>query len=472
MDSFNVTVIGGGAGGLVAAIGFATLGVKTALIEKHALGGDCLYYGCVPSKTLLHTAKVAATLKRSEELGVTCPSFMVDFQKVMSHMRRVITNIGLHDDPSRFEAMGIKVIFGQPRFVDANVLEIGEQRLYSKKFVLATGSSPAVPPIPGLKETGYITNIEAFSLERLPSSLAILGGGPIGVEFAQVFSRLGSDVTVIDQAPSILFREDAELSAALDKYLQAEGIKTILGAGITKVERRDGNKAVTISQGGQKQEILVEEILVALGRTANVKDLNLEAAGVTYTPKGVTVDNTLRTSAPHIWACGDVTGKYQFTHVAEYQARLVVRNALLPLKAKADYRVVPWTTFTDPELAHVGLTEAEAKSQGLNYKVFRVEFADIDRAITDDQAKGFTKVICSPQGKILGAHILGPNAGDLIHEFVLAMRENIPLGRISSAIHVYPTLAQVSRRTADKFYADKLQSQAGRLLRRVVKMFN
>lgn len=191
-----------------------------------------------------------------------------------------------------------------------------------------------------------------------------------------------------------------------------------------------------------------------------------------HSPKGVAVDDTLRTTAPNIWACGDVTGKYLFTHVAEYQARLVVRNALLPFKAKADYRVVPWTTFTDPELAHVGLTEAEVQAQGLDYKVFRVDFADIDRAITDDEAKGFTKVICTPKGKILGAHILGPSAGDLIHEFVLAMRENIPLGRISSAIHVYPTLAQVSRRTADKFYADKLHSQAGRLLKRVVRMFN
>jgi pyruvate/2-oxoglutarate dehydrogenase complex dihydrolipoamide dehydrogenase (E3) component len=472
MESFDVTVIGGGAGGLVAAIGFATLGVKTALVEKHALGGDCLYYGCVPSKTLLHTAKMAALLRRSQRLGVTCPDLRVDFQKVMGHMREVITNIGLHDDPSRFEAMGIKVIFGQARFVDTNVLEIGEQRLYSKKFVLATGSSPAVPPIPGLKEAGYITNIEAFSLERLPASIAILGAGPIGLEFAQVFRRLGAEVTVIDQAPTVLFREDGEPAAALDKYLQAEGIKTVLGADIDRVGRRDGHKVVSITQDGHMQEILVQEVMAALGRFANVQALGLEAVGVEYSPKGVVVDDTLRTTAPHIWACGDVTGKYQFTHVAEYQARLVVRNALLPLKAKADYRVVPWATFTDPELARVGLTEVQAQQQGLDYKVFRVDFVDIDRAITDDEAKGFTKVITSPKGKILGAHILGPNAGDLIHEFVLAMRENIPLGRISSAIHVYPTLAQVSRRTADKFYAEKLQSQTGRLLQRVVKMFN
>ncbi len=472
MNSYDVTVIGGGAGGLVAAVGFATLGVKTALVEKQALGGDCLYYGCVPSKTLLHTAKVASILRRSQGLGVACPDLRVDFQRVMGHMREVITNIGLHDDPARFETLGIKVFFGPGRFLGGPILEIGAQRIYSKKFVLATGSSPAVPPIPGLKETGYITNIEAFSLERLPSSIVILGAGPIGLEFAQVFRRLGSQVTVIDQAPSVLFREDAELSAALDKYLQAEGIKIILGAAITGVGRQDKNKVVAVTKNGARQEILTEEILVALGRTANVKGLGLEEAGVEYNPKGVVVDDTLRTSAPHIWACGDVTGKYLFTHVAEYQARLVVRNTLLPLKARADYRVVPWTTFTDPELAHLGLTEAEVKQQGLDYKVFRVDFTEIDRAITDDQAKGFTKVICSPGGKILGAHILGPNAGDLIHEFVLAMRENIPIGRISSAIHVYPTLAQVSRRTADKFYAEKLQSQAGRLLQRVVKMFN
>ncbi|MEK6758213.1 MAG: mercuric reductase [Deltaproteobacteria bacterium] len=460
MKKFDLVIIGGGVAGLVSASGAAQLGARVALVDSVSLGGDCLRSGCVPTKRLVYSARVASLMRRAGEFGLEGEPLKVNFQKVMQGMRDVRAEIGKNDDPERFRKMGVDVAFGQGQFIDPHTFEVNGERLWGRKFIIATGSRPVILPIPGLKESGALTNETALELDRLPGSIAILGAGPIGMEFAQVFSRLGSKVTVIEKMGQILSREDKELSDELFKILSAEGIRIDVCTEVKEV-RRDGElKSLSAHCPTGDKTYEADEVMIAIGRAPNVECLNLEAAGVEYDGrKGIKADETLRTSQKHIYACGDVVGHYAFTHVAEYHAGIAISNALFPLiKRKVDYRVVPWTTFTDPELARAGLTEDEAKEKygSKEVHVYRFQFKDVDRAVIEGEGHGLIKLVCDSKARILGAHILGPHAGELIHEYVLAIRENLPVTKISRAIHVYPTDSQGVKRAADQYYKEKL----------------
>ncbi|MEE9615197.1 MAG: mercuric reductase, partial [Thermodesulfobacteriota bacterium] len=462
-----------GVGGLVAASGAAQLGARVALVEKEALGGDCLHWGCVPTKTLVHSARVAHMVRNAEEFGVEAGETRVDFAKVMDAMRSVQAKLGEHDDPERFKKMGVEVISGSGRFTGSHTFEVDGRKVEGRKFLIATGSSPVVLPIPGLKEAGALTNVTALQLKTLPGSITILGAGPIGIEFAQIFARLGSRVIIVEKMGQILPREEKELADTLEGTLQREGIDIQTCTEVKEVRVEDGKKVMDAACPTGDKLFKTDEVMMAIGRSPNVGGLDLEAAGVRYdSRKGIEIDAYLRTSVPDIYACGDVAGPYAFTHVAEYQAGLVITNALFPLvNRKADYRVVPWVTYSDPELAHVGLTEDEARGKHGNVKVYRFEFKDVDRAVIEGKGEGLIKLVCDKKQKLLGAHVLGPGAGELIHEYALAMQHNIPITGISRTIHVYPTFSQAVKRACDQYYKEKLftgwfPKLAGWLIRR------
>ncbi len=471
MDSVDLAVIGGGTAGLVTSAGAASLGAKVALIERDRLGGECLHTGCVPSKALIRSAKVLHLMRRAADFGLNAPEVSFDFAKVMDRMRQVQAQVGKHDSPERFKELGVSLFSDPAAFLSPTELQVGAQRIKAKKVVIATGSRSAIPPIAGLEAAGFLDHVSAFRLSSLPRSIIILGGGPIGIEFAQILARFGVRVTVVEVVGQILPREDQEIAQAVEAILRAEGIDIHTCTKAFRIEKDGAEKIVHGECTGAVMTFRAEEIFLATGRRPNVEGLNLEGAGVKYDGKGIIVDETLRTTARNIWACGDVTGKLLFTHVAEYQARLVVRNALFPFRSKADYRVVPWCTFTDPEVARVGLTEAEAREQFGNVKIYRYHFGDLDRALCDREAVGLTKLVCTPKGKIVGAHIVGPQAGDLIQEVVLAMRKGLPVGALSQTIHVYPTLAEGVRRAADQYYREKLFGEPLKGLLRLLMRF-
>jgi pyruvate/2-oxoglutarate dehydrogenase complex dihydrolipoamide dehydrogenase (E3) component len=466
---YDVIVIGGGAGGLVVTAGAAQLGLKVALVEKgDRLGGDCLHYGCVPSKTLIHSAKVASLIRRAPEFGLEGREAPVDFARLTAHVHDVIAEIQKHDDPERFRGYGAEVFFGPARFVSPREVEVNGQRLAGRKFVLASGSRPLVPPVEGLEAAGYLTNETVFGLKRLPPSLLVMGGGPIGMELAQAFARFGARVTVVEMLDRILPSEDPEVCAALREVLQAEGIAIHTGTRAVRAKAGPRRKVLFCREGDRDLRFEADEILVAAGRAPNVEGLNLEAAGVAYGPTGVRVDARLRTTAKHIWACGDVAGPYLFTHAAEYQAGIVLRNVAFHLPARADYRAIPWATFTDPEVARVGLTAGEARQAGIPHEVLRFPFSQVDRALAEGEPRGFAKFVVA-RGRILGASIIGPRAGELIHEAVLVMQARLPFRRLSDAVHVYPTLAQVNRRTVNTYYGPRLFSPRARTLVRWIQ---
>ncbi|MFH1622500.1 MAG: FAD-dependent oxidoreductase [Candidatus Omnitrophota bacterium] len=459
--NYDVTVIGGGAAGLVAATGAAALGAKTALIENNKLGGDCTWYGCVPSKALLKSASVFSLIKRLKDFGISASGVdKYDSSNVMSHVREMVKKVSSHHPPEVFQKRGIEVLFGSSRFINNKTIEFKGARITSKRFIICTGSHALVPPIVGIKGVEYITNQSIFDLEVLPKSLIVLGGGPIGVEISQALSRLGVEVSIIEMFDRILFREDPEAVQVLVDSLIKDGVKIYLGKKAVKLSKEGESVVVTIEDKNNEQSVIkAEKILVAVGRAPTIIDLRLDEVKIKYDNKGIKVDNTLRTSARNIYACGDVVGHYQFSHMAEYQAIIAVGNALFPFKRKVDYSCVPWCTFTDPELAHLGLTEQEAKEKYGNVKVFRSNYSENDRAVTDMEESGFVKVICDKKGNILGAHIVGANAGELIHEYVLAKTKGLKIGDLSSAIHVYPTLAQIVKRTGDQYYMQMLSSK-------------
>lgn len=469
---YDLAVIGAGTAGLVTAAGAAGLGARVALIERDRLGGECLWTGCVPSKAFIRSAHIVSEARRSGDFGLGAAPVPFTLPDILASVHEVIARVQPHDDPSRFRAMGVDVIEGEARFLSERALGIGDRTIEANRFVVATGATTFVPPIEGLGDAGFITHEEVFHLSRQPASLIVLGAGAIGVELGQVFQRLGTRVTVLEMADQILPREDPEVAEGLRALLEGEGMRFETGARATRVRTVDGGKAVTTeTSNGGTSEVVAEEILIATGKRPNIRDLGLERVGVDTQPSGIVVDRTLRTSAPHVWAAGDVTGKHLFTHVADYQARLVVRNAFFPLKGKADYRVVPWAIFTDPELARVGPTEPEAREEwGDRLRVYRYPFETLDRALTDRQAKGLVKILCDSRGRILGGHILGPQAGALIHELVLAMRQGSRIGQLSQMIHVYPTLSEGIRRAADLYYRDLLSnSWLGKLIRGYVR---
>lgn len=455
---YDIIVIGGGAAGLVAVTAAASLGAKTALIEKNKLGGDCTWYGCIPSKALLKSGQVFSLIKRLKDFGITPGAGNAyDPSLVMPHVRGIIKKISTHHPAEVFEKRGIKVIFGGPKFINPAAIDLNGARISAKRFIIATGSRPLVPAIEGLKDINYLTNENVFDLEILPKSLAVLGGGPIGMELSWAFRRLGVEISVIEMFDRLMAREDDEIAGVLVEEFKKEGIKIFTGKKAVRFSKDADSVAITLEDKDKKQSVVkAEKVLVAVGRAANVSGLDLEKAGVRYSYKGIEVDRTLRTGAKNIYACGDCCGPYQFSHMAEYQAIIAVGNALFPFKRKANYRAVPWCTFTEPELARVGLTEEEARKEYKDIRVYRSYYAANDRAVTDLEESGLAKVITDKRGFLLGAHIVGANAGELIHEYVLAKSAGMKINSLSSAIHIYPTLAQMVKHSADQYYIDMM----------------
>lgn len=448
---YDLCIIGGGAAGLVAAAGAATLGAKVVLVEKKALGGDCLHYGCIPSKTLIHSAKVAHTIRDAERFGIPAQTPLIDLPAVMQRVQSVIKHIEPNDSPERFAALGVEVVFGAGRFTAPDVFAVNDRLLYAKKFVIATGTRPAIPPLAGLDQTPYLSNETLFSVQEDIRHLLILGAGPIGCEMAQSLARLGSRVTLFDLAPRLLPHEDEDMSAVVSAQFKQEGIDLHLGIQVIKVERHNGEVRVLLEHPKQGQYWLSgSHLLIAAGRKANLENLGLEMAGIELNNGRLILDARLRTSNKNIYACGDVAGPYLFTHMAEHQAGVVLRNALFHWPGKVQTRNIPWCTYTDPELARVGLSESNALQQGIAHRVYRFPFADIDRAATEGEAVGMAKIITTPRGKLLGACIVGPHAGELIAEYVLAISKGMKAGDLSNTIHIYPTLAQINRRVADQ----------------------
>ncbi|WP_013323810.1 dihydrolipoyl dehydrogenase family protein [Gloeothece verrucosa] len=463
---YDIVIIGGGSGGLVVASAAAQLKAKVALVEKHQLGGDCLWYGCVPSKSLIEAARLAYQVKHSQQFGIYTDAVEINFAQAMGHVQTVIATIEPYDSPERFRGLGVEVIFGSGQFIDQRTFEVNGRKLTARAFVIATGSRPAIPSIPGLSEAGFLTNEQVFSITERPESLAIIGAGPIGCELGQAFHRLGSKVTLISSREQILPKEDPEAAAIVETQFISEGIHLIKNSRVEKVEVIEGKKYV--SMGNEK--IGVDEILVAAGRSPNLESLNLEVAGVDYDQKGIHVNEKLQTTNSRIYACGDVLGGYQFTHVAAYQASVIIPNALFfPLK-KVDYRVIPWATFTDPELARIGLTEAEARKKYDDIYVLKQAFADVDRAQAEGKIAGFAKIITRRNGEIIGAHLVGSSAGELIHEIVLAMSNQLKVSALSG-IHVYPTLSEVNSKAALLLTKQKY-AQNTRLQNLLAKIFN
>ena len=442
---YDIVIIGGGSGGLVVASAAAQLNAKVALVEKSRLGGDCLWFGCVPSKSLLHASRVAHEVKHSSRFGIYTTPPDIQFSEATGHVQNVISTIQPHDSPERFESLGVEVIFGEGQFKDQKTFTVNGRDLKARAFVVSTGSRPQVPPIEGIEEAGFLTNEQIFSLKERPQSLAVIGAGPIGCELGQAMHRLGSQVTIVSSRDHILPKEDPEAALVVEKQLEADGVNILRGKRATKVEVINGKKHLWVGE----EKIVVDEILVSSGRVPNVHSLNLEAAGVEYTEKGIVVNPKLQTTNKRIYGCGDVIGGYQFTHVAGYEAAVVVQNALFFPSAKADYRVIPWATFTEPELARVGLSEKQARDRyGDKIEVLKQNFAEVDRAQAEGATEGFAKIITTSKGEILGAHLVGPSAGELIHEIILAMKNKLPVSALTGIIHIYPTLSEVNSKAA------------------------
>ncbi|MGD8867025.1 MAG: FAD-dependent oxidoreductase [Gemmatimonadales bacterium] len=455
--TYDAVVIGAGAAGLVTASGAALLGARVALIERHRFGGECLWTGCVPSKSLIRTAQLLHDARGAGEVGLVATRIPFDLSHVLSSMRDVIARIEPHDRPETIQKKGVTTIQGTAQILSRKRVAVDGDELATKRIVIATGSRPIIPPVNHLAETGYLTHEGIFALDHLPERLVVLGAGPIGIELAQVFARLGSTVTVIEMTNSILAREDPELAARLRTVLEGEGIRFLLGHKAVAATRTPTGKRITTEcSDGTTEEALGDEILVATGMRPFTDSLGLEKVGVEIDDRGaVRVDRTLRTTVRNVWAAGDVTGELFFTHVADYQARTVVRNMFFPFPAKADYSRIPWATFTAPVLARIGLTEPEARDRyGDSIGVHRYDFENLDRAMTDRAASGLVKLITNRRGRIVGGHILGHAADALIHEVALAMRAGMKIGQLSRMVHVYPTWSEGLRRAADSYYTD------------------
>ena len=468
---FDIVVIGGGSGGLVVAAGGSTLGAKVALVEKHRLGGDCLWYGCVPSKTLIKSARIAYEMRNAQRWALTPADPAPQIARVMERVRDVIAQIEPNDSPERFRGLGVDVIFGAGHFVAPEAFEVNGRRLTAKTFVIATGSRPSVPPVPGLDQVPYLTNETVFDLREPVPSLVVVGSGPIGSELAQAFRRLGSEVTVVDMASGTLPREDPDLAAVVHEQLASEGIRFHFNATLTGVSGSAGAISVTIKgKDGAEQTLRSTHLLLAAGRRLNTEGLGLEAAGVAMDKGRIVVDDRLRTSQSHIYVAGDAAGGLQFTHLAEHHAGIVLRHAIFKLKWVKPSNVLPWCTYTDPELARVGLSETEAKERNVDHRVYRFPFEDIDRARAEGETHGFAKLVTDPKGKVLGAAIVGPHAGELIAELALAITKGLSAKDISGVIHTYPTLASISRRVADQRLKEGLTPTAKTWIKRIFRL--
>lgn len=460
-EKVDIAIIGAGSGGLSVAAGAAQLGARVVLCEKHKMGGDCLNYGCVPSKSLIAAAESAEAVRSSGRFGINGHEPKIDFRKVNGHVHGVISAIAPNDSVERFRGLGADVIEAPARFVSPTMIVADGRQIEARRFVVATGSRAFVPPITGLRDVPYLTNETVFDLTEAPGHLVVIGGGPIGLELAQAHRRLGSKVTVLE-ASSILPKDDPDAVDVVRERLQSEGITIFENAQVDSVAR-DGNCiSVTFTRLGGARQVEATHLLVATGRRPNVDGLGLEDAGIAYTPRGIQVDERLRTTNKRVFAIGDVTGGFQFTHMAGYHAGIVIRNALFNLPAKVDYRAVPWVTFTDPELAHVGLAEQAAKDQNPSATAVKWAFEENDRAQAELATQGFIKAVVGKSGVILGATIVGRHAGELILPWVLAVQKRLTIRDMAGVIAPYPTLSEVSKRVAGAFYTPQLFSSRTR----------
>lgn len=467
---YHLVVIGGGTAGLVSAAGAAGLGARVALVERGVLGGDCLNVGCVPSKGIIGAARAWHVARTAHELGAPRTEGDGDFAVAMRRMRRIRAGIAPHDGARRFRELGVDVFLGHARFAksggagSSEIVEVGGAELRFRRAVIATGARATAIPIAGLEASGFHTNETIFSLTSLPRRFAVIGAGPIGCEMAQTFARFGSEVTLLDMAAHILPREDAQAAAVVERALIRDGVRIVTGVEITEVERLGEARRIHYRRGGKMHTVDGDELLLGVGRAPNVEDLGLDGVGVQHDRAGIRVDDRLRTTNRRIFACGDVASAFKFTHAADAQARIVIQNALFFGRARSSRLVVPWCTYTDPELAHVGLSAADAAGAGIAIDTVRVPFADVDRAVLDGTEEGFLEIRLAKGGdRILGATMVGHRAGDMIGELVLAMTAGIGLGKIAATIHPYPTCGEIIKKGADAWRRTKLTPLVSRI---------
>ncbi len=470
---YDLGIIGGGAAGLTAAAGAAQFGAKTILLEKAGrLGGDCLHFGCVPSKALIQSASVWALARRTREfglpgLGLPC----VDLGAVMDRVASVIAAIAPHDSPERFCSLGALVRFGNPSFADEHVVDLDGERISARSWIIATGSSPALPSVDGLEDVPYWTNETVFSQRRLPERLIVLGGGPVGCEMALAFARLGSRVTLVEYMDTILPSEDSDIADILARRLEADGV--VIHAGTKALRARNESGKILLSLGpardpGPELTIEAEALLVAAGRRPNTEGLALDMAGVHYTSRGIPANERMKTNVAHIYACGDVNGVMPFTHVAGYEAGITLSNAVLRLPRSVDYTKIGWCTYTDPEIASIGANEKRARKEGLTYRLIEEHFHENDRALAEGEPHGKIKLLLDTGGKMLGCQIIGAHAGELIHEWILAMNGRVGLSTLAGTTHLYPTLSEISKRAAGSYFASRIFSDKTRSILRLL----
>ncbi len=466
-ERYNLVVIGAGPAGLVCAAGAAGLGARVALVERHLMGGDCLNYGCVPSKGIIRSARAWYDTLHSTEFGVQLSGAPdIDFGAVMKRMRRLRAGLSRHDSARRFrDELGVDVFIGEGRFTGRDRIEVDGARLLFRKAALCTGARAAALPIPGLAETGYLTNETVFSLTELPQRLAVIGGGPIGCELAQTFARFGCRVTIIEVAPRLLIREDPDGAEIVRAALERDGVTLLTGAAIGAVERRGEDKVIRVKHHDGEVEVTADAILLGVGRSPNVEGLGLEAGGIAFDSSGVKVDDTLRTTNPNVYAAGDICSPFKFTHTADAQARILLANALFKGRQKVSSLTVPWCTYTDPEIAHVGMYETDAAAKGLSVTTLTVPLADVDRAVLDGETEGFARVhLRKGTDRILGATIVARHAGEMIGELSLAITNGLGLGAIARTIHPYPTQLEVIKKLADLHNRSRLTPFVQRVL--------
>ena len=468
---YNLVVIGAGTAGLVTAAGAAGLGAKVALIERDLMGGDCLNVGCVPSKALIRCARAAADVRQAGEYGVRVAGDVeVDFSAVMERMRRLRAGISHVDSAQRFRSLGIDVYIGSARFTSRKTVEVGGQTLEFSKACIATGARAALPPIPGLADVRPLTNETVFTLTELPRRLAVIGAGPIGVELAQTFARFGSEVTQLERSPQILPRENADAAALVAASLRRDGVRLELGAGVVGAAKDGDETVLTYEQDGETRELRVDRVLIGVGRAPNVQNLGLETAGVAFDERaGVQVDDGLRTTNSNIYAAGDICFPYKFTHTADALARIVIGNALFFGRGKASALTIPWVTYSDPEVAHVGLYASEAEKRGIAVDAYRIDFEHVDRAILEGETEGFLEVLTEKgKDRIVGATLVSRHAGETISEITAAMVGGVGLGKLAATIHPYPTQAEAIKKAADAYNRTRLTPFVAKLLKMIL----
>jgi pyruvate/2-oxoglutarate dehydrogenase complex dihydrolipoamide dehydrogenase (E3) component len=465
---YNLVVVGAGTAGLVSAVGAAGLGAKVAIVERDFMGGDCLNFGCVPSKALIRSTRAVAQVRNAGSLGVEAPSVRVDFSAAMERMRRIRAELAPNDSAERLRVLGVDVFIGEGRFTARDKVEVDGQSLRFRRAVIASGARAAILPIPGLKEANALTNETIFSLTELPHRLAVIGAGPIGCELAQVMRRFGSEVTLLEVESQILIREDRDAAERVERALRRDGLTITTAAKIVAVQKRGAEKVLRIEVGGAAEEVSVDEILLGVGRAPNVEGLGLEAAGVEYDRSaGIRVDDYLRTTNGSIYAAGDCASALKFTHLSDAHARIVLRNALFLGRARASALTIPWCTYTDPEIAHVGLSAAEAVRRGIKVTTYVQEMAEVDRAVLDGETEGFLKVqVKEGTDQIVGATLVAKHAGELISELTTAIAAGVGLGKLAEVIHPYPTQAEVIRKIANQYNRARLTPLAAKMFRR------